>query len=117
MQFCASAACHCSGGLRPPKIAAVTKAAGGQRPPLEEKPFVIQGEPATFPARDRPWRRDDLLTWPGLPDQISERGRADRNNKITKNSSLKEVSRQKSDKTKCQEPLTPRPAGSDASAF
>jgi hypothetical protein len=55
-----------------------------------QKPVVIQRDPAIFPARDRPMRRDDLLTWPRRlgPNQRMRSRRSQ-----LKNNSLKEESR------------------------
>ena len=79
-----------------------------------QKPFVIWGEPATFPARERPMapRRSDHLAPQSGTESANEVGQI-----LTKEQFAERGIPLLRDKTTCQEQLTPRPAGSDANAF
>ena len=80
----------------------------------EQKPFVIWGRPATFPARERPMapRRSDHLAPQSGTESANEVGQI-----LTKEQFAERGIPLLRDKTTCQEQLTPRPAGSDANAF
>src|SRR5438045_4012779 len=72
---------------------------------------------ATFPARERPMaarRSAHLVPHAGLNQRMRSRRSLTKEQFAERRSP---VPPRREDKTKCQEPLTPRPAGSDASAF
>src|SRR5437870_5440670 len=77
MQFCKNASCCCSDGLQPPKIAAVTKAPGGHN----RNHLSFKASPLLLPSATTCGAARICSPGPAPPDQISERGRADHNNK------------------------------------